>query len=372
MKGVLGIIFSNMHEHLVSELTSIRCMGSIPIGGRYRLVDFALSSMTNSGITEVGVITKSNYQSLLDHLGSGRAWDLSRKQGGLVMLPPFSRVTSGGMYRSRVDALAGVMEYIRASRAEYVLTMDCDMLANMDLRPFFEAHKESEAEISVMYHRAPLPGKANKDTSVLTIGDNGFVTDMLINPQLQGTQDICLNVMVISIKYLEKLLDYCLSRSLYSFERDALQPEVKEGRVFAWKYDGYVSCVDCLSTYFDSNMALLDSDVRRALFPQSRPVYTKVRDIAPARYGLDSKVGNSLIADGCLIEGEVENSVLFRGVTVEKGVKIKNSVVMQGTRVGANSMLDYVISDKNVQIREGRNLSGYGTYPIYIAKGSSI
>jgi len=371
VKNVLGIIFSNMHEHLVGELTAIRCMGSIPVCGRYRMIDFALSSMVNSGIKEVGIITKNNYQSLMDHLGSGREWDLARKNGGLVMLPPFSRSASG-MYSGRVDALAGVMDYINLTRPEYVLCMDCDMLANMDLRPFIEAHKTNGAEISVMYSRMPNPGQSNKDQIVFDVGEDSFATDMRINPYMTGMQNVYLNVMVVRRELLAEMISDCHSRSLFYFDRAILQPKVREGKVFAYHYEGYVSRFDSLRTFFEANMALLEPENRAQLFPHNWPVYTKVRDTAPARYGLDAHVRRSVVGDGCVIEGKVENSVLFRGVVVEKGAKIKNSILMQNTRVGAGSTLDYVISDKNVKVEAGRMLIGHETYPSYISKGSSV
>ncbi len=371
MNKVLGIIFSNMHEHLVGELATHRCMGSIPVGGRYRLIDFALSNFTNSGVESVGVITKSNYQSLMDHLGNGREWDLSRKNGGLVILPPFGRAETG-MYRGRIDALAGVMNFIKASGAEYVITADCDMLANYDLRAFYKAHRESGADVTVMYGRLNMQQGSKRDQCVLDIGKDGFATEMLINPNVAGIQNIYLNVMVMRTEYLTSMVDEYISRGQYSYDKEALQQKILEGKVFTWELDSYVGRFDSMLTFFKANLALLDSSVRQSLFPPERPVYTKVRDEAPVRYGLDAKVSGSLIADGCLIEGEVENSVLFRGVTVGKGAKIKNSVLMQGTTVGANSSLEYVITDKNVVVKEGRMLMGFETYPVYIAKGSLV
>ena len=370
MKHVLGIVFSNMHDHMLSELTQHRCMGSVPVGGRYRLIDFVLSSFANSGIEDVGVITKSNYQSLMDHLGSGREWDFSRKRGGLSILPPYGRGETG-MYRRRVEALAGVMGYIRKNQAKYVLTADCDLMSNIDYTDFIRQHISSEADISVMYKKTMLTGD-NRDLSTFVVDADDQVRDMLISPEIKGMQNAYINVMMISKELLERIVSDCYSRNLFSFEKDLLQANIGKYNISAFEYTGYISRLDSMKSYYSANLALLEPAVREALFPREQPIYTKVRDEAPVRYGLNARVENSLLADGCLIEGEVENSLLFRGVKVAKGAKVKNSILMQDTEVGANSNLEYVITDKEVMIQDSRMIMGFSTYPVYISKGSSV
>jgi len=371
MKKVLGIVFSNMHEHTVSELTANRCMGSIPVGGRYRLIDFALSSMVNSGMEKVGVITKSNYQSLMDHLGNGREWDLSRKNGGLVILPPFGSGESG-MYRGRVEAFAGIMRYIKSTGCQYVLSADCDTMANIDYRRFRDAHIESGADITVMYKKMSILEGGGKDQCTFVTDDDGFVREMFINPEAPGAQNVYLNIMIADRELLEHAVSAAYSRSQFSFEKDVLQAGVGSYKIHAYEFDGYVARFNSMRSYYQANMAFLQPEVREALFPMGRPIYTKVRDEAPVRYGLKNKVSNSMLADGCLIEGEVENSILFRGVTVSKGAKVKNCVLMQGTQVGEGSNLDYVITDKDVTVKDNRMIMGFETYPVYIAKGSAV
>lgn len=372
MKRVLGIVFSNMHDHLISELTAIRSMGSVPVGGRYRLIDFVLSGFTNSGIENVGVITKSNYQSLMDHLGNGREWDLSRRRGGLCILPPFGRAETGGMYRGRVEALAGVMGFIRNSPSDYVLTADCDIIANIDYSAFMKNHIDSGADISVMYKKMKLTGDNSKDMSTFLLDGDDVVRDMLINPEIKGEQNVYINVMMIGKDLLDRVVNDCFSRNLYMFDKDVLQAGIHRYRIHAFEFKGYAARIDSMKSYYAANMAILETGVREALFPRDRPIYTKIRDEAPVRYGLRSNVKNSLIADGCMIEGDVENSLLFRGVKVAKGAKIRNSIIMQGTLVGANSNLDYVITDKDVTIKDNRMIMGFETYPVYISKGSSV
>ncbi len=182
---VLGMIFANMHDVSVRDLTKERTIGSILFGGRYRMIDFPLSNMVNSGVDEVGVITKSNYQSLLDHLGSGREWDLARKKGGLHLLPPFGRVDSG-MYRGRLEALYGVWNFVRNSSAEYVLLSDCDVITNIDYSPILKYHIDNEADITVVYAKNIISMEQAKNSTVYGINEEGRVTDVLIRPQISG------------------------------------------------------------------------------------------------------------------------------------------------------------------------------------------
>lgn len=371
MSNALGIIFSNMHDSIIGELTAHRCMGSIPVGGRYRLIDFALSSFVNSGIEDVGVITKNNFQSLMDHLGTGREWDLSRKRGGLVILPPYGRAETG-VYRGRVEALQGIMQYIVKSNKPYVLATDCDYVANIEYREFIRSHEESGADITVMYTKMDASQLNQMDMSVFALGDRGQVVDMLINPRITGMQNVYMNTFIVSTRLLERIVDDCFSRNQFSFDKDVLQSGLRRMRIMGYEFDGYYTRYTSMQSYFENNMVLLEEEVREALFPQERPIYTKVRDEAPVRYGLDAQIRNSFVADGCTVEGLVENSILFRGVYVGKGAQIKNSIVMQDSSVGTGAGLDYVITDKNVAVRENRTLMGFRTYPVYIAKGSVV
>ena len=372
MKDVLGIIFSNMYDHVMGDLTKHRCMGSIPVGGRYRLIDFALSAFSNAGIEDVGVITKSNYLSLMDHLGTGREWDLTRKRGGLAILPPFGNTTSAGMYQNRVEALMGIMDYIRDNGSTYVLGTDCDYIANFDYDDFLREHIESGADISLMYHNTSVEGEGLKEVTTFTLDRDSNIVDMMIYPQITGTHNVYINAFLINRELLVRLINDRRSHNLGSFDRDILQAGLGKYKMHAYEFQGHASRFDSIQSYYNANMALLERATRASLFPQERPVYTKVRDEAPVRYGLDSQVKNSLLADGCIIEGEVEDSVLFRGVIVEKGVKIKNCILMQGTHVGANSHLEYVITDKNVQIRDGHSIMGVSSFPVYINKGTVV
>lgn len=371
MGNVLGLVFANMHDTTLGDMTKNRTMGSVMFGGRYRLIDFPLSNMVNSGISEVGVITKSNYQSLLDHLGSAREWDLARKKGGLYILPPFGNVEST-LYRGRIEALYGAMSFINHSRAKYVILSDCDVVTNIDYKPIVAAHIESGADITAVAHTGVYSSDDIKTSTVFNVDADKNVTSVLINPDISGTCTTSLNVFVMSMDFLIETVNDAMARGNVSFERNILQEKCRELKIKIYEYDNYFSKLNSPESYFKSNMALLEPENARKLFVPKRSIYTKVSDNAPVKYDLDSKVSNSLIADGCIIEGEVENSVLFRGVKVGKGAKVKNCILMQGTVVGDNAELNYLITDKNVSICENHILTSSPQYPMYVGKGASV
>ncbi len=371
MRGnnVMGLIFSNVHEEKVRELTEKRTMGSVPFGGRYRLIDFPLSNMVNSGINKVGVITKSNYQSLMDHLGSGKAWDLSRKREGLFMLPPFGNTSS--VFNSRIESLASINTFLSNSKEDYVLLSDSDTVCNIDYTDVLSYHVKRNADITIVYRFGKLPEKIC-DPTVYTIDPDGRVRDMLVNPKTDGECNFGMSMLLMKRELMVKMVADCVSRNLYNFKRDFLQRNISNYTFYAYEFKGYAQTICSMNAYFDANMSLMLPTVRSQLFNSDRPIFTKVRDDMPARYGLGSSVSNSLIADGCIIEGTVENSVLFRGVHVGKGTKIDNCVIMQDSVIGPNCKLNYVIMDKDVAIKNDRSLLGFQSYPVFISKGSVV
>jgi glucose-1-phosphate adenylyltransferase len=368
---ILGLIFSNIHDENIKALTEHRTMGSVLFGGRYRLIDFPLSAMANSGITEVGVITKSNYQSLLDHLGNGREWDLSRKNGGLHLLPPFSH-TSSNLYRGRLEALYGVWEFVKRSDAEYILLSDCDIVANMDYQAIIDYHIKTGADITCAYAKSLICDKDNADATVFGVNEDGRIADVLVAPNLTGECTISLNTYVMKKDLLENIVMESKPRDITDFERGVLRAHFNDYKIMGYAYGGYFSRIASVAAYYAANMALLDSKNRNALFDAASPIYTKIRDNPPAKYGETAIVKNSLIGDGCIIEGTVENSVLFRGVKVGAGAIVKNSILMQDTSVGKKCEIDCVITDKNVNISDGRMLTGSKQYPVILEKFAQI
>lgn len=368
--NILGIIYSNKYDECLSEITGLRTMGSVPFAGRYRLIDFALSNMVNSGIEKVGVITKSNYQSLMDHLGTGKPWDLSRKTEGMFILPPFSSASNMGDYTNRVEMLRGVMGFISRSTEEYVLLSDCNEVMNIDIDELMDFHADNNADISIVYQHGELP-KLDNMMELQMLAD-GRVTQVALSPNTTGEVDYSLNMILMKRSLLQRLINEAVSLNHESFERDIIQGNTEKLRIFGFAAKGFTRTIDSLASYFQVSMDLLNPQNCAQLFDADRPIYTKVRDDMPAIYGLGSTVKNSLIADGCIIDGEVENSILFRGVRVEKGAVVKNSILMQGSFVASGSTLNYTIADKSVAITPNKTLSGAENYPVFVGKGIVI
>ncbi len=371
MGNVLGLIFANMHEIILPELTKARAMASVPFGAKYRLIDFPLSGMVNSGMTHVGIITKQNYYSLMNHLGMGSEWDLARKTGGLHILPPYGN-TESGMYRGRLEALAGASQFIHESNADYVILSDSNVVANMNMRPIVDFHEKSGADITCVYGRGVYSTDRAMLQTVFGVDENNVVFDVLSRPAISGEMNVALNVYVMRREFLESLIRESECRSLYSFETDILQHRIKDYKILGYKYEGYYEIIDSMKTFYKANMDMMNRDICHEVFSLEKPIYTKIRDVAPAKYDLDADVKSSLIADGCIIEGTVENSVLFRGVKVKKGAVVKNSIIMHSGVIEENASFINAISDKDVTITKGRAITGSSEFPVYIAKGAIV
>jgi len=360
--NVLGILYSNSYDEALPELTSLRTMGSVPFGGRYRMIDFALSSMVRAGLAKVGVITKTNYRSLMDHLGMGKSWDLARKHEGLIFLPPYVGAGAGGN-QTRMEGLWSALEFLRNSREELVIMSDCNAVCNLDYRMLLDAHRGSGADITIACRRGAAPGLRSVR---LALDENCRAGSLCVSDEPDPDTLYSLNIFVLRRELLERLAREANSQSLNDYE--ILQRNVKNLDIRGLEIAGYARVIDCLQSYYDAHMELLRPEVRRALFHPARPVLTKVQDDMPAIYGLHSKASNCLVADGCQIKGEAENSVLFRGVTIEEGARVRNCVLMQGTHISAGANLECVISDKAVEIKPGKTIIGVADYPIYLGK----
>ncbi len=368
--SAIGVIFSNMHEENVPELVRRRTMASIPYGGRYRIIDFTLSNMVNSGITTVGLVTSNNYRSLIDHIGSGKDWDLARKDGGIILLPPFSE-KNDKMYTTRLEALSSLTGFLSRRKEKYLVMTDCDGVAKFDISKILEYHEKKNAEITLVTHY----GKVGKRNNFMLVNSNedGRITEIKDTPHVEeGTKaHIFVNLMVINREFLLNIVEDAIAHGYTSFAHDILAKQVDSLKIYHYDFKGYYAGIDSMAAYYKHNMELLEKDVRDELFGD-RDIYTKVRDSAPSKYGEEAVVKNSLISDGCVIEGVVENSILFRGVKVAKGAVVKNSVIMQDNYIGENTSLNCVITDKNVVVNDSKNLSGCSELPYFIQKGTRI
>ncbi len=372
-KSAFAIIFSDISGKYIKNLTEQRTMASVPFGGRYRMVDFILSSLVNSNIMKIGVITKQNYFSLMDHLGSGADWDLARKNDGLLILPPMS-ISGASMYNNKIEALANVINHIKYSDSDNIILTNCNEVINIDFTDLLNLHESCESDITVAYKslEISLSSDIDPDNAVVFEIDDCKVQKVKINPGCSGEQNLSLDIMVFKREILLELITDAISESKQSFEQDILQAAVSKYKVCGYEFKGFSKRIEDMETFFGANMSLLSKEATDELFNKERPVYTKVGDDFPATYGLESKVSNTIVGDGSLIEGEVVNSIIFRGVKVAAGASVKNSVLMQNTTVEKGVALDYVVTDKNVVITADKSLKGDATYPLFIEKGKII
>ena len=371
MNKLHGIIFAYRSNPNLRELSQHRNTCSIPYGGRYRIIDFMLSNLVNAGIVDIGLIVHTNYQSLLDHVGSGKDWDLSRKHGGLHILPPFGYANKGreGAYRGRMDALAGVRSYLQNIRQDTVVLAGGDMAVNLPIRDIYASHVASGADITVVCTGTPKGDP--KESTYFTAGPDGFVTDIAARPPVPNGYE-SLEVYILSKSLLLSLVDHCEAHNIHSFSQGVLLPNLGNLKMHTYLFDGYAARLQSVAGYFARSMELLDAGVRKELFVPERPVKTKDQSNPSTYYGPGASAVNSLVADGCVIEGDVENSILFRGVTVEKGARVSNCVLMQGTYIQKGATLKYAITDKNVKVSAGRMLMGHTSYPLAIAKNEIV
>lgn len=366
----MGIINLNDSHNFLKELTKGRPLAALPFGGRYRLIDFILSNMVNSGMLNVGILVQDKYRALMDHLRSGKDWDLARKRDGLFILPPSQDHFMRG-YRGDIDNFYNNLDYIESSRQEFILIASSHIVCNLNYRKVFKFHQEMDADITVIYKEHGKEEDIMQYTT-LECQPDGRITDMGVNPYHIDSQKVSMEMYLLRKSLLVNLIKDCQERGGWDFVKEILMKNVGNLRMYGFPYKGYTARVDCIKNYYRHNMELLKPEKWEELFFKSGLVYTKVKDEAPAKYKENARTFNTMIANGCIIEGRVENSILFRGVKVHKGAYIKDSIIMQKCEIGENSIVENVICDKNVCITKGKWLKGETNYPLVVEKGSII
>lgn len=376
MKNTLGIIIGFDGNNDLCELSEHRPVASVPFGGRYRVIDFMMSNLVNSGCYQVAVLMRDKYQSLLDHLGSGKDWDLSRKRGGMFLLPPnaFAPKSSPLVtenYRTSLEALGSISDMLNKNKSEHVLICSADIVANIPLDEVMKEHKKSEADVTIVCTKNPEGGAFDM---FLDLSPRHEVEDIRNGDNMGGKCKYkSMGIYIMKRKYLQSLLSDCVTHNLRSFERDAMQHVFKRGdKVHGYVFDKYSAKIENVKGYFSASMDMLDKDIRDQVFLKNRPILTKIYDEAPTYYGEDAEVSDSLIADGSRIEGTVENSIIFRGCTIAKDAIVKDSIVLPNSSIGEGVELSYVVTDKGVTVRENRKMMGSATYPVAIAKNATV
>jgi glucose-1-phosphate adenylyltransferase len=367
------MIYTGDKDSLLRELTIVRAIAAMPMAGRYRVIDFLVSNMVNSGIKNVGVIMQKNYHSLMDHLGSGKEWDLHGKNDGLYILPPFLTRENVGVYNGSLDAIHSNFGYLRRSRQEYVLLCNSLIVFNADFNDMFDTYRKSGADVSIMYTKNPAM-RRNEFGSYFNVDKDGLITDVEIDPTRPQYENTSMEVFLLRKDLLMDLVDRGAAHGYHDLTRDVFQRMIRDAgmRVAGYEYTDVCYRLDSVQSYFKFNLDVIDPKIRHALFREDNPVYTKVRDELPARHLEDAHVVDSIVADGCIIDGDVEHCVLFRGVKIAKGAKLKNCVVMQDSVIEENVVLENCILDKQAVIKRGGKLIGPQSYPIVISKNMTI
>ena len=374
IKDVFGLIFAGEDIQNLRELVLARSLAALPVGGRYRAIDFLLSNIVNSGIRNVGIITQKNYQSLMDHLGPGKEWDLSRKRDGLFILPPFDNAEDTGIHRGVCDAIKGSMPYIRRAPQQYCLLSGTGTIYTATYNQMFGTHIKSQADITMLYNIEKgryISGESYKDLRLYT-DEDGRVKEMEYNFSESESDKLGMDAFLLDKSLLEYLVNQSIASGAYDFLTDVIMKNVNRLKIVAVEHAGYVKRLTSVNSYYRMNLDLLDCRVQNDLFYTGNPVYTKIKDEVPVKYLGNASVKNSLLANGCVIDGEVSDSILFRSVKIAKGAKVKGCIIMQEVEVGAECNIENVIIDKYCHIREGRHLAGSVDYPIVIRKGSVV
>lgn len=372
MNNIIGLINNTKEDNQLKDISKNRSIAAVPYGGRYRLIDFVLSNMVNSGIENVGVLVQSNYRSLLTYIRSPKEWDLDRKKDGLFMLPPDINKNPFPIARGDLEILNNNLGFIDCSKQEYVVISGVNIICNINYTEVMKYHEENQNDITVLFKEIEDEKQDFLGCSTIATDEDGRVIDMQVGTSKKRFAKVCLEMYIMKKSLLLDITNRCVARGRYDLVKDGIIKSIKKHKVYSYPFNGYVAHIDSVNNYYRHNMELLDPSIRGELFIKSDPIYAKARDQAPARYLKGSCVCNSLISNGCIIEGRVENSILFRSVKISKGAVIKDCIVMTDCEIQENAVLENVIMDKNVKITVGKHIRGSSDYPVIIEKKAQI
>jgi len=369
VKDYMALIDLSESENDIRSLTTNRPIASIPVGSRYRVIDFILSNIVNGGITNVGIFSESNSRSLMDHVGTGKPWDLNRKNDGMFIFN--HSLNSFSNYGAKV--LRNNLEYIYRSKSNSVILASSYMICNIDFADVVEKHEKSGCDITLVYKHSDNADEYFKNCYTVSVDKKtNTIVSSGKNLGFMKQADICMEIFIIKKTSLMDIIYQNATNSSNSTLYSSILNNLDKIKVNAYKFDGYVACINSINSYYKANMDMLDLSISEELFKSSRPIYTKIKDEQPTLYVKGCKVYNSLIADGCIIKGEVKNSLLGRYVKVDDDVVIDNCIILQNTHIQKGSKLTNIIIDKNADISEKTELKGSSSFPLVIEKRSIL
>lgn len=373
MTNTMGLILSGWKKPALKDISYKRSVSAIPFGGKYRAIDFILSNMVNSGIKNVGVLTQYSFRSLMDHLGSGKEWDLDRRTDGLFIFPPSMSDEESGWYKGSADAMYNNLSFLKRNNEEYVVIAQGNGIFKMQMGDMLQYHIDTNADITLAYRKMyDYSMEELSSLGIIKIDADKRIVDLQEKPLNPQSDLASIGIYILRRTLLISLLEECIAHGNYDFVKDILIRKLDRLNIYGYEFKGYWRNISSVRNYYRCSMEVLDPEIREELFVKDGKIYTKVKDEAPAKYNEEAEVTNSIVADGCFIEGTVENSVLFRGVTIAKGAVVRNSIIMQGSVIEQDAAVEYAILDKNVVLTKGKYLKGDADYPVVISKNSRV
>lgn len=373
MSNLMGIIVTAGRKDAMKSLVAKRSVSAVPVGGKYRAIDFVLSNMVNAGIDKVGIVTQYSFRSLMDHLGSGKEWDLDRRNNGLFIFPPYLAGEESGWYKGSADGIHNNLTFLKRSNEEYVLVTTGNCIYKADYNKLLEAHMASGADITIMSRDMSDidPAEWVNFGNIAVDGDNRVI-DFQEKPVHPKGPLASMGVYLMKRTLLIDLVVEAYAKGRYDFAKDVIISKLDSLLIKSYQFEGYWRSMCSVNMFYQCNMEMITPEVTGELFEVGGRVFTKVKDETPTKYNEEAEVKRSIIADGCIIEGEVYNSVLSRGVKIGQGTVVRNSIIMQDTVIGEGATLDHVILDKNVTVNHGKVLKGELSHPVIVGKHEEV
>lgn len=369
MNALSILISDNYKNENLSGLVRKRTLSSIPIGSRYRLIDFMLSSLVEARISNIVVLANNNYDSLVDHLGSGKDWDLSRKNSGLKIITPLANDKGKAIAVNKFDALSNSLYYLDKVLEEYVIVADANIIANVDFNSILNWHIETNADITIGYaYLRP----SEKDTQII-FDDRGRIYDSLYH--MYGSNEIVptqLEIQIMSKRLYKEIVEKGMTLGWENMMNDYISKNFNKLNVYGYEIRGYCRVINNIRDYFEFNMDLLNDHIRAELFLSKTEILTRVKDSVPTFYGENADVKNSILADGSIIKGSVENSIISRDVVIEEGAVVKNSIIMTKCHIESDTVIENTIIDRYSKVTRGTRVSGTRNEPYIIHKGTTV